>query len=115
MKPDSHLAPSDQTLLAHFACLETDGSCATSLGLVYCCTGKAVSGPYILIQVTPCASSLWYNWLSSGILGNANSPFRVVPYSYVLTQKEEILSSEETFRELYLPFKVSQVGFPRTF
>lgn len=54
MKLDSHLAPSDQTLLDHFACLETDGGCATSLGLVYSRTGKAVSGPYILIQVTCC-------------------------------------------------------------
>lgn len=52
MKLDSHLASSDQTLLYHFARLATDGGCATSLRLACCCTGKAASGPRILIQVT---------------------------------------------------------------
>lgn len=57
MKLDSHLAPSDQTLLDHSACLETDGGCAMSLGPVCYSTGKAASGPYILIQVTSCPSA----------------------------------------------------------
>lgn len=63
MKLDSHLAPSDQTLLYHFACLATDSDCATSLGLVPCCAGEAASGPWILIQVTLTPPSSWCNWL----------------------------------------------------
>jgi hypothetical protein len=53
MKLDSHLAPSDQTLLDCFACLETDGGRAMSLGLLVAARERPVSGPYTLIHGSP--------------------------------------------------------------